>query len=791
LHRPVFLVFGLLVAARLAVGQPCGPEWSPEFYGGDFDGEVRAFVTFDDGSGPALYAGGWFSQAGGDPDASGVARWNGQAWESIGAIDLSGTLDQVRALAVYDDGSGPALYVAGQFSRAGGIAAANIARWDGHSWSALDAGLVGTAEDLVVHDDGSGPALYVCGTLSKAGPIPVEDVARWDGQAWSDVGGGFPNKYRTYALAVYDDGSGPALYAGQYGSRLGRWDGHAWSEVGDPIEGRILTLAVATINGVTRLFAGGDFTKAGQTSMRHIGQWDGQAWSQVDFGVHMPVLALAAGDFGDGDGARLYIGTEFDPDPGLLDHSIFFWHGQDIHPAAATPFGPVHALAMHDDGSGPALYFGGGFSMVHMEGEHAFEAACVGRTGQGVWSAVGNARAGPGFNHGYGPDSLASVDIDGDGAPTLYAGGPIRSSGISMFDNCAQWDGAAWNSLGDGPDTVRCLGGFDDGSGPALYAATGSSFPAPIYRWNGAAWSDLAHGPPAYIERFVGWRPGGKPRLFTIDDGDGDAFSWDGNQWLAHNGAAVDGKVRAMTVFDDGAGPAVYVGGNFDFAGGVPVNSIARWNGQAWSALGEGTVAQVYALTGFDDGSGPALYAAGTFTSIGGISAAHIARWHNGAWSPLGAGVDGTAYALAVFDDGSGPKLYVAGLFTKAGGNPAPRIASWDGHEWSDLAGGLDGYETKTLVVHDPDGPGPIAPGLYVGGDFRRAGGISSGRIARWACPQPCPADLDDNGVLDFFDFLAFTNLFNDDDLKADFDDNGVLDLFDFLAFVNAFNEGC
>jgi len=32
-----------------------------------------------------------------------------------------------------------------------------------------------------------------------------------------------------------------------------------------------------------------------------------------------------------------------------------------------------------------------------------------------------------------------------------------------------------------------------------------------------------------------------------------------------------------MTVFDDGSGPALYAGGFFTQAGGVPVNYIARW----------------------------------------------------------------------------------------------------------------------------------------------------------------------------------------------------------------------
>jgi hypothetical protein len=55
----------------------------------------------------------------------------------------------------------------------------------------------------------------------------------------------------------------------------------------------------------------------------------------------------------------------------------------------------------------------------------------------------------------------------------------------------------------------------------------------------------------------------------------------------------------------------------------------------------------------------------------------------------------------------------------------------------------------------------------------------------------PCAPDLDGNGALDLFDFLAFTNLFNAQDPGADMDNNGAFDLFDFLAYVNLFNAGC
>ncbi|MFG0285208.1 MAG: TIGR03790 family protein [Phycisphaerales bacterium JB039] len=56
---------------------------------------------------------------------------------------------------------------------------------------------------------------------------------------------------------------------------------------------------------------------------------------------------------------------------------------------------------------------------------------------------------------------------------------------------------------------------------------------------------------------------------------------------------------------------------------------------------------------------------------------------------------------------------------------------------------------------------------------------------------EACRADLTGDGVLDFFDFLEFQNLFAAGDPRADFDDNGILDFFDFLAFQTEFAAGC
>lgn len=55
----------------------------------------------------------------------------------------------------------------------------------------------------------------------------------------------------------------------------------------------------------------------------------------------------------------------------------------------------------------------------------------------------------------------------------------------------------------------------------------------------------------------------------------------------------------------------------------------------------------------------------------------------------------------------------------------------------------------------------------------------------------PCRVDLDGDGVLTIFDFLAFFNAFDDADPVADFDGDGAFTVFDFLAFQDEFDAGC
>jgi hypothetical protein len=104
-----------------------------------------------------------------------VLKWNGSSWSDLG----SGVLGNVFALRTFDDGNGSALYAGGFFSTAGGVAVSRIAKWSGSAWSALGTGTIGGAVyALRGFDHGFGPALYVGGTFTSS-PAGNSHVAKW------------------------------------------------------------------------------------------------------------------------------------------------------------------------------------------------------------------------------------------------------------------------------------------------------------------------------------------------------------------------------------------------------------------------------------------------------------------------------------------------------------------------------------------------------------------------------------------------------------------------------------
>src|SRR4051794_9472190 len=106
--RPRSLVFAGIVAlaARSAAAQ-CHFIWDDSV---DLDipdpSSVSALVLLGDGPHPVLWAGG--SASASDPEVGAASYRNGFGWRPVGPNPGFGT-----TLAVFDDGSGPAIYAGG------------------------------------------------------------------------------------------------------------------------------------------------------------------------------------------------------------------------------------------------------------------------------------------------------------------------------------------------------------------------------------------------------------------------------------------------------------------------------------------------------------------------------------------------------------------------------------------------------------------------------------------------------------------------------------------------------
>lgn len=768
----------------IAPSSSCNHEWLPVI-GGEpgMNAPVRAYTVFDDGNGPALYAGGEFTAASGIA-ANHIARWDGVSWQALGA-GIDGT---VLALASFDDGNGAALYAGGTFTTAGGIAASNIASWNGRTWSALASGTSDAVRALHVYNEPSSgeDALFVGGSFLTAGGLQAKRIARWDGRAWSMLGTGMDGAVR--AFATYDYGTGSKLYAGgDFGTaggtpagRVARWDGSSWSALtGGNANGFVRAMAVANVGGGPLLYVGGDFNILGGIEFGRIAAFNGSSWQVVGQGG-FPFFANGLNSFvdvlmahNDGNGEKLYAGGAFNTAYATVTvPHLAKWDGSAWSQVGGGTEGSffssmVVAMASFDDGSGdgPSLFIGGPFGTI--AGLVAYHIA---RWDGSTWSVIGDGMDGAPF--GGGVYATTVFDDGSGGGPELFITGSFSSIGSTPLNSIAKWNGTEWMRVGpanspgfNGPAGPMAI--FDDGlgGGPALYVGggftTAGGVPANyIARWNGVSWSALGSGLDQGVRGLVVHDDGAGrgPSLFVCGDfytaGGQEASRiarWDGSSWHGVGGGmsnigAFEGHtpswVAAMATFDEGLGegPCLFAGGTFIYAGGVMVHNLGRWNGRAWAPVGSGTAfgidGNVSAMLTFDDGYGfgPGLIVGGAFGSAGGTAASSIARWDGRSFTPLGNGVGGAVNTFMAFDEGNGPTLYAGGNFASAGSVPASNIARWNGWLWSSLDAQLNG-PVQAITPFD-DGSGPA---IFVGGKFATTAQGDS-YFAKWGCSSTTDA---------------------------------------------------
>ncbi|SDN02252.1 PQQ-dependent sugar dehydrogenase [Kriegella aquimaris] len=279
----------------------------------------------------------------------------------------------------------------------------------------------------------------------------------------------------------------------------------------------------------------------------------------------------------------------------------------------------------------------------------------------------------------------------------LYAGGEFTSIGGVSASNVAVWNGSSWASLGSGTNgtvaeivvdnqnKVYVAGGFESAGGKPVKN---------IALWSNGSWSSLA------------------------DSGTGD------------NGT--NNEIRALAIDENNL---LYVGGNFDVAGGKSALRIATWNGSSWGTLGDGTNGFVQAIVTTPD----YIYAGGNFSIAGGKTVNRVARWARTSrtWEALGNGVSGNVNTMVYKDS----HLYVGGNFETAANDSntnyiVKNVSCWSASKGWEAMGPSKDVGVNNLVstiVFSGD-----EEHIFTGGNFNTAGETTVQNMAVWGQNFDC-----------------------------------------------------
>lgn len=683
------------------LADPLDGAWAPGFAlpgPSGFGAQVFAAVVGTDGA--TTYVGGIFEQVGETPAAN-IAKWDGATWSALGdglpgivraiSIDSAGTLvaggelgsdvvpnhlyafDGTAWVALPGDISGAvnaivpqgdSLLVGGSFADAGASGATSIARYDNGTWTPLSGtGVLGPVKAISVVDADS---FCAGGGFIEVDGVSALYVACNDAGTWTQLGDGLPGEVSALVRDLSGDwiAGGTLTFVidpmgGDYEAGIAKLTAGTWAPLAGGVDGGFIN-DVRAIHVASNgdLVVGGTFGLAGSVTASNIARLSGgTTWSQVGGGVVNQIGVFLGAVIGVNvivphGASELLVGGVFSHAGDTVATNVAVTEAGTFTATVAPSNGIrglsgfADAIAIHPDGS---LVVAGGFSGVG----HT-PVANIARYSEGVWSPLGTGI----------PDGIvrAIVVLD-DG--TMIAGGD--------FASLRRYEDMQWVPFAPGVANVFVLAVDDDGT---LYAA--GDFDEFIARWDGDSWESLDGG------------LDGRPTSMAFDSrgrlvagglfstGSGEALNgigrYSSGSWHGFGGGLDGGDFGYVSdvAFVDGD---LVIAGSFGQAGGVPVTSLARWNGDAWEEIADfplqfGQPPTLIDIEPYDDG----FFVTGTFTDIPGAAPASYIAWFDGtSWHPLDEGLSDLAEELLVQDS----TLWCAGPFVNGGGRVSSGIAAW------------------------------------------------------------------------------------------------------------------
>lgn len=281
------------------------------------------------------------------------------------------------------------------------------------------------------------------------------------------------------------------------------------------------------------------------------------------------------------------------------------------------------------------IIVGGGFTTTGVANTQG-----IARWNGTTWNAMGTGLSGNAYAMALGPDG------------SLYVGGDfLLAGGVPNTARIAKWNGVAWSALGTGASTLSVR---------ALAFDTAGNL------WAGGDFALM--GGVANAIRLAYW---------------GTDLAWHAYTFSGIGGVAGGASPIVTTIVPDNSGH-VYLGGSFILVGGVGVLNISRvsvlspaMNTTQFGGGITGGAATVDVILIAPDGS---LYVGGIFTTAGTVAANSLARWNGNTWSALGSGLSGGTNVYSLAWDSITNSLWIGGLFTSAGGISTPAsLIRWNG----------------------------------------------------------------------------------------------------------------
>jgi hypothetical protein len=640
------------------------------------------------------------------------------------------------------------LYVAGEFTLAAGNPKASyVTKWNGSYWESIGNGLNNTVRSIRKIDD----KIYIGGDFTNAGDDPDADyVAKLnnDTKKWEAVGAGLTGSVYSVRKFELNDiivaGTFTNVLGDEFNSYLLVWDTseNKWIKPRRdtvfvyPSGGTLYTgvnswvFAAENenyINNYEGLVIGGSFhvvcdwddsSHFATNVARFIGgDWEPFENRDTVIQGEYPQISGTVFSIAVDEPAGYLIGGNFLNGGAVQDANfITYYHDGHFIPLGTGTNGAVYSVAVTDK----YFYAGGNFTKagdVEVKNFARYNRQSL------KWEAIKPS------------DTAYDIPLNGEVLKILvindsliYLGGKFKGlGGISSNDYFAVYDGKSWKSLGLGlvGEPVMGVEILDN----------------KVYVAGGFVDAESKHNNDYFV-------------------------TFDQNGWQPVGNIPLNNLVTNLCKEDN----ELVLFGYFTNAGGIEeADFIAKWNGTAYSSLGQNSgITQIGNIVKSIVKFNNKYLIAGFFESLNNQNIKYIAEYDGTGWKQFGEPLNNYVYGLKVHNN----ELYAFGAFKDASNNnSADYVAKWDGNKWVSVVGGFND-NNEYPVVHSiiiENG------GVYVSGYFSNLGNNSNAdNIAFWNGQQWQPLGFGLNSaankmIIKNNKLLAagsFTNVNNDESIN-------------------------